>query len=79
MDVFDACNDKKIPVTKSLLIESLFIDESVLSDQPDVVTSPLRLREDQINQFTSNRDALFWINRCMLSVFVRLSAGLSPK
>lgn len=49
-------------MVKSTLMQTLSITDKALAGRQDVVTSPLRLREDEVHQFTKHPLALFWIN-----------------
>ena len=56
--------ETEIPLTRSKLLETLCMEDELLIGQADIVTSPLRLRDKQVNQITSNPSTLFWINLC---------------
>ena len=64
VDAFRLSRETKTPITKAKLLEVLCVREELLVGQPTVVTSPLKLQEKQVNQFTANPSPLFWINMC---------------
>lgn len=66
--IIRACTDKFItarkdgkPLGKSTLLETLSISDEVVAKHPGLVTSPLRLREDESSELFSNQEAIFWM------------------
>ena len=61
VNAFNVARETKQRVVKSTLIETLTIVDERLAARPDVVTSPLKLLEKEVRQFTQHPLALFWI------------------
>ena len=64
VQAFRLSTETGTPITKATLLEALSVREELLVGQPTILTSPLKLQEKQVNQFTSNPSPLFWINMC---------------
>ena len=64
IQAFTLSKKTKTPITKAKLLDTLCVADEVLVGQPAIITSVLKLRDQQVNQFSSNPSPLFWINVC---------------
>ena len=64
LHAFSLSKETNTPITKAKLLDTLCVSDELLAGQPAIVTSALRLRDSQVNRYTSKSSALFWVNLC---------------
>lgn len=64
IDVFNAARAGDKKVVKSTLLETLNIKQELVARRPGLVTSPLKLKEEQSSDIFADQSAIFWMRVC---------------